>query len=326
MLNDVIKNGYKVLEGSELTKDEALALCSLPPEDIMDLLSLANKVRLKYTDEHHVCSIANVKSGLCREDCRYCAQSAHYSTGVDTFPLLSSEEVFKQAKAAEDSGIKSFGLVTSGKGFKGSDSEFLRIVKLIKDVKKEFPELGICAALGCLDRDAAFALKETGIQHYNHNLQVNPSEYSRIVSTTHSIEERVNTIKYLKEAGVEVCSGGIFGLGESREDRVELAWALKELDVDVIPVNIYVPVKGTPLYETPKLPLAESLRSAAIMRLIHPRKRIKLAAGRETVAQDFQGLFLLSGVNGFLSGGYLTTRGRERAQDIAFLEEIKAFQ
>lgn len=325
MINQYIREAYKVLDGEVLEKELALKLSSIRGTDIMDLLSLANKVKEKYSPTLHVCSITNIKSGLCGEDCKYCAQSAHYTTNIDNFPLLSQEKILEQAETAVNSGVKHFGLVSSGKGYRGDSEEFNKILQTITLLKEHFPNLDICLALGCLDRDAAERIGSIGIYHYNHNLQVNPDKYRELVSRTHHIDERVNTIKYLRDNHVHVCSGGIFGLGESPADRVELGFALKQLDVSVIPINILVPIKGTPVYGNERLEIFEALKSTAIFRLIHPNKTIKLAAGRETVVKDFQGLFLLSGINGFLTGGYLTTRGRSISEDLDLQHHIKLF-
>lgn len=326
MINQYIKDAYRVLDGEELRKDLALKLSTLCDTDVMDLLSLANKVKEKFNPEFHVCSIANIKSGLCGEDCKYCAQSGHYSTDIQNFPLLSTDKILKHAEIAINSGVKHFGLVSSGKGYTGDSYEFNKILQSVTQIKDHFPNLNICLALGCLDRDAAKQIGGAGIYHYNHNLQVNPEKYSTLVSRTHHIQERVDTIKYLRENNVNVCSGGIFGLGENEADRVELGFALKKLDVSVIPINILVPIEGTPVYNSERLAIFEALKSTAIFRLLHPTKIIKLAAGRETIAKDFQGLFLLSGINGFLTGGYLTTRGRSIEEDIKLKEQISMFQ
>lgn len=323
MINRYIIEAYSVLSGESLDRNLAFKLSQLDGTDLMDLYSLANKVKNKFSPEVHICSIANVKSGKCGEDCKYCAQSAHYNTNIVDFPLISESEILQLAEQAISNKVNHFGLVSSGKGFKGNTKELNRALNLVNTVKEKYPQLNVCLALGILDREAAKIVADTGIYHYNHNLQVNPDVYETYVSKTHQIEERVNTIKYLKEYGVKVCSGGIFGLGESAEDRVELAFALKDLDVSVIPINILVPIEGTPIYNNKRLAIKEALKATAIFRLIHPEKTIKLAAGRETVLKDFQALFMNAGVNGFLTGGYLTTRGRSVAEDKAMLHELK---
>lgn len=322
MINRDITEAYSILEGKELSKDLACRLSNINGTDLMDLLSLANKVKEKFSPDIHICSIANIKSGKCGEDCKYCAQSAHYNTNIDDFPLISEDKVLTQAEQAVSNGVDHFGLVSSGKGFKGDSEELRKSLNHVKIIKDKYPELNVCLALGTLDREAAKIVADAGIYHYNHNLQVNPEKYDTFVSKTHHIQERIDTVKFLREYGVKVCSGGIFGLGETAIDRVELGFALKELDISVIPINILVPIEGTPVYNNDRLEIKEALKSTAIFRLLHPGKTIKLAAGRETVLKDFQALFLMSGVNGFLTGGYLTTRGRSVSEDLIMLREI----
>ncbi len=325
MIHRDIKAAYSVLDGKVLTKDLALKLTKTEGSDLMDLLSLANKVKEKYSPEIHICSITNIKSGQCSEDCKYCAQSSHYNTDIQDFPLLSENQILQQAKSAQLNGVNHFGLVSSGKGYKGDSAELKLILNSVEKLKNIYPELNVCLALGCLDREAAALVGNAGIYHYNHNLQVNPDKYKTLVSQTHNIQERVDTIKNLRKLNVKVCSGGIFGLGESAQDRVELAMALKQLDVQVIPINILVPIEGTPANNIKPLEISEAVKSVAIFRLIHPNKILKLAAGRESILKDFQGLFMLSGINGFLTGGYLTTRGRSVKEDNNLLKELILF-
>ncbi|RMG38195.1 MAG: biotin synthase BioB, partial [Methanobacteriota archaeon] len=187
------------------------------------------------------------------------------------------------------------------------------------------PELNVCASLGILGEEPAAALAEAGICHYNHNLQVNPAKYSELVATTHEVDERIQTIRNLKKYGVEVCSGGIIGLGETMEDRVKLALVLRDLDVDVIPLNVLIPIEGTPVEKIKPVSVMEVAKTFAIFRLIHPGKPIKFAAGRETVMKDFQGLLMLAGANGYLTGGYLTTRGRSIEEDKRFHSALEDF-
>lgn len=322
MINKYIEEAYKILDGKEISKELAFNLAEIEGEDIMDIVSLANKVKNKFAKDTHICSISNIKSGKCKENCMYCAQSAHYKTVVDEYGLVNSDKIIKEAAIAVENGVKHFGLVSSGKGYNGNSKELQDVLKLIQSLKVNYPQLDICLALGILDKKAAKIVSNAGIYHYNHNLQVDPSSYESLVSTTHSIDERINTIKNLRELGVNVCSGGIFGLGESNKDRVELGFAIKELDVSVIPINILVPIEGTPAYDRERISIYDALKSTAIFRLIHPTKTIKLAAGRETILKDFQGLFMLAGINGMLTGGYLTTRGRETKEDFKMLKEL----
>lgn len=322
-MNRYIKQAYDVLDGKEISKELALKLSEIVGTDLMDLLSLANKVNIKNNTEMHICSIVNIKNGKCSEDCKFCTQSAHYNTKIIDFPLLTESEILKEAETAINNNINKLGLVSSGKGFSGDSKELRQVLKLVKVIQINYPQLNICLALGTLDHIAANIVAEMGIYHYNHNLQVNPHKFASLVSTTHDIDERIKTITYLRERGVKVCSGGIFGLGETAHDRIELAFSLKLLDISVIPINILIPIEGTPIYNNDRLEIFEALKSTAIFRLIHPDKTIKLAAGRETILKDFQALFMLSGINGFLTGGYLTTRGRTIKDDNELLNQIQ---
>jgi len=320
-----IDEAYSVLDGVSLTRERADELADVKGNDILDLISLANKVRDAFAGEGHVCTILNAQSGQCGEDCRFCAQSAHHTATVDEYPLLDIDTIIERARHTVESGVDHFGIVTSGWGFPKMDETFQRILDAMDALHDAFPELHVCASLGMLSEETAAALAEHHVAHYNINLQTSPEKYGTLIASTHSVEERTNTIRLLKNNAVRVCSGGIIGLGETMSDRLNMAYALKALDVDVIPLNVLVPIPGTPLENTPGIPVAEIAKTFAIFRLIHPRKIIKFAAGRETIMKDFQGLLMLAGANGFLTGGYLTTRGREVAEDVAFSKQLEGF-
>lgn len=324
-MHPVIIEAYRVLDGEPVTPELAARLLTLPPDYVMDLISLAGKVQSIYAPAPHMCTITNAKSGSCGEDCRYCAQSSHYSARIETYPLRSADSILADAERTVQNGVEHFGIVTSGYGYPEWNAEFDAILNLIAAVHSRFPELKVCASLGILGDRTAQGLAEAGIAHYNHNLQVNPSNYGRFVATTHTVEERVNTVLLMKHCGVKTCVGGIFGLGESDRDRLELAFVLRELDVEVVPLNVLVPIEGTPLAKAPSVSALEAARMFALYRLILPRKTIKFAAGRETVMKDFQGLLMLAGANGMLTGGYLTTRGRETGEDRKMLDELRRF-
>lgn len=326
-LNKIIKKAYKVLEGKELDFDLALELINLESDDVSDLISLANKVTRKFATQEHICSIMSAKSGRCSENCRFCAQSAHYNTGISTFKLVSAAEMLKEAKIAYESGVEYFGIVTSGKGYKNpEDPEFKEIIAGLRLIRNDFPDKNVCCTIGVLSEKTADELKEAGIAHYNINFQTNPERYAELISTTHTIEEKIKTIKLLKERNIKVCAGGIIGLGESAQDRVKLAFALKVAEADSIPINVLIPIKGTPLEKIPALSVLDIVKTFAVFRLINPDKVIKIAAGRETIMKDYQALIMLAGANGFLTGGYLTTRGREVAEDLLFKKEISSFR
>lgn len=326
MLNPLIENAYKVLNGEELTYEEALALAEkIEGEDILDLISLANKVRHKFAGPIVPCSILNAKSGLCHQNCRFCAQAADHHTGIDTYPLLPKEEVLEAAGKAWENGVRSFGYVTSGYGYKTVTPEFQAILDTLDAVHERYPELKLCVSIGILSRETAELLAKHHTWRYNMNLQTSPARYAELITGVHTIEDKIQTIKYLQEFGVTICCGGIFGLGENWKDRVDMAFAVKDLKVDGSPLNILLPIKGTPLENRPLMSPADAAKAFAVFRLVNPKNMIKFAAGRETTMKDFQGLLMLSGLNSMITGGYLTTRGRSVDDDKKFIDQLGGF-
>jgi biotin synthase len=328
-LHPQIAAAYRVLEtGQPITYTEALQLAELPGEAAIDLASLANKVKNRYgsgPEALHACSIMNAKSGVCGENCRFCAQSRHNHADIEVYDLVNEESVLIEARNCFSAGISHFGIVTSGYGYKKITPEFQRVLDMIDRLHVELPELSVCASLGMLGEEPAEALAAHGIAHYNINIQVAPDKYHSLIADTHSVEERIETIKLLRKNNISVCCGGIMGVGESMQDRIAMIFALQELDVSVIPLNVLVPIEGTPLAGKEPVSVAEIVKTFAICRLAHPDKVIKFAAGRETIMKDFQGLLMLSGANGYLTGGYLTTRGRDIADDQRFAAQIASF-
>ncbi len=325
MLNPYIQQAYGILEGKEPGRELIDTLSQLEGEEILDLLSLANKVKNRFSGTTHICTIMNAKSGLCSEDCRFCSQSTHHDTEAEVFDLRDKREILKKAEETYATGVESFGIVTSGTGYLKTTEEFREITSAIDLIYEKFPDKKVCASIGNLSDETAGELAKHRVVHYNINIQTNPRRYGELISSTHSVDERIATIKALKKHGVKICSGGIIGLGETMEDRIELAFILKELDVDVIPLNVLIPIEGTPLEGEKEIPVSDIVKTFALFRLINPRKTIKFAAGRETRMKDFQGLLMLSGANGFLTGGYLTTRGREVEEDFSFRDQLAGF-
>lgn len=326
MINPIIKKAYKILSDEVLDKKIILDLCSITGSDILDLISLANKVTEKFCGSLHICSIMNIKSGQCSENCSFCAQSIHHRTYIEIYPLLNKDKIIKKAEYIYNKGIRNFGLVTSGEGFNKIDDEFLNIIKTIEKLKITFPDLNICSSLGNLTEEPIRILSEAGILHYNINFQTSLKKYNVLVSANEHINKKLKTVKFLKKYKIKVCSGGILGLGENIFDRIDLAYKLNELKIDVIPINILIPILGTPLENSETLSAAEIAKSIALFRLINPKTTIKFAAGRETIMKDFQSLLLLSGANGYLTGGYLTTKGRKIEEDKIFKCEIIKFR
>ncbi|MGC8771741.1 MAG: biotin synthase BioB [Brevinematia bacterium] len=293
--------------------------------NIFELLKIAFNINKKYSNEIHVCSIINAKSGICTENCSYCAQSPFNKAEIKKYELLSFEEIYQSAIKIYEKGIRRFGIVTSGYGYKQVNKEFEKIINTIIKLKEKLPDLEVCASLGVLSNETAKLLYEAGISEYNHNLQVIPEKYETLIATTHKVSDRINTIKELKKYPINICSGTIIGLGESMMDRIKLAYLLKELNVDIIPINILIPIKGTKFENSASLSAIEVIKTFAIYRIILNEKIIKFAAGRETIMKDFQGLIMLSSANGFLTGGYLTTRGRSIEEDFKLINQLKNF-
>ena len=325
-LHPAIEKAYKVLEGAALTREEALELVTqIHGADILDLVSLANKVRQKYADPLAPCSIINAKSGRCEQNCRFCAQSAHHDTGVTTYELLPKEEVVAAAKKAYATGVRMFGYVTSGMGYLEPNEEFQKILETLDALYEALPDMKLCVSIGILSRETAELLAKHHTWRYNMNLQTSPERYHELIASTHSIDEKIATIKHLQSFGVTNCTGGILGLGETWEDRVEMAFTVSELNVDGVPLNVLLPIKGTPLEACAIMSPADVAKAFALFRLVNPTKMIKFAAGRETVMKDFQGLLMLAGINSLMTGGYLTTRGRSIEEDLSFIGHLNEF-
>lgn len=287
---------------------------------VAELIALADKTRKEFSGEKlDLCSIMNAKSGLCDQDCKFCAQGNSRSSGAKVYPLKGKKEILEAALRAKEIGAERFGIVTSGDSL--SNDELRRVCDAVFEITTK---LGIrtCASLGTLSEDGFSRLRKAGLSRYHHNLETSERYFPNIVST-HSFSDRVATVCAAKKAGLKVCSGGIIGMGENMGDRVELALKLKELDVDSVPINVLVPIKGTPLGELSTLPPFEAIRTIAIFRIILKDKVIKMAAGRESVLKDFQAMAFLGGANGMLIGGYLTIKGREVDEDRRLVEEVQ---
>ena len=319
MRNDIKRIGEKVLGGEGLSLQEVLPLVQIAGPDLMDLAAAANRVREVFCGNRiDLCYLLNAKSGRCSEDCRFCSQSAHYQTDSPNYPLLSLEEIVKAAKEAEKTGTHRFCLISSGRAL--NDDEFNRIISALKQIKKEC-RLELDCSLGFLKPERIELLKEAGITRYNHNLEAGKSYFANIC-TTHSFEDRQKTVKMIKEAGISPCCGGIIGLGESFEQRLELAFTLKDLEIKCVPLNILDPRPGTPLAGLLPLSPLEIIKTIALFRFILPEATIKLAGGRERNLRELQSLALLSGANGIILGGYLTTSGKSVESDLQMLKDL----
>jgi len=293
------------------------SLLKLPLEA---LIFKANKLRQETVGSKlELCSIINAKSGLCGQDCKFCAQSTKYETDVATYPLVSKGKIVAAAKEAKRIGAEKFGIVTSGNRLNKEELE--EIVLAVKEIIKDIG-IVVCGSLGALSKDDLRELKQSGMIRYHHNIETSENFYPQIVST-HSFGERINTIIAAKEVGFQVCSGGIIGMGESWQDRIDMANTLKGLNVDSVPLNILVPIKGTPLGNLNSISFEDVIRTICIFRIILRDKIIKIAAGRETALGNSQEVGFTAGANGMLIGGYLTIKGRSVETDQELIKQIK---
>ncbi|NLH46561.1 MAG: biotin synthase BioB [Acholeplasmataceae bacterium] len=316
----IIEYAEKVLKGGEITREEAVKLINVPDQDTMLLLAMADRIRQRFNgDEVDVCAIVNARSGRCPENCKFCAQSAHYHTGVTEYPLLSVEELVAAAKKAKAAGAVRFSIVTSGRGQSKAD-DFENILQALIRIKEEVG-IEICTSLGILTPEQAIKLKEVGVTRYHANIETAPSHFPDICNT-HSYEDKMSTIQAAKEAGIRVCSGGILGLNETPEQRVEMAFELKRLNIDSIPLNLLNQIEGTPFENNKSLTPLEILRAFAVFRFILPKALIRTAGGREVNLRDLQALALNGGMNGIMVGGYLTTGGRRPEDDKTMLKDL----
>jgi len=311
--------GDKVLEGKSLTMKETFPLLETEGPDIVELAAVANRVRVAFKgNDIDLCSLLNAKSGRCSEDCAFCAQSAHYTTEAPVYPLMDVNEMVKEAREAQERRTGRFCLISSGRQL--NDKEFETVLDALSQIR-ERTDLALDCSFGTLTRERAEALKKVGVTRYNHNLETAESHFSTIC-TTHSFRDRIRTIDILKDQGFSICCGGIIGLGESAQQRLELAFSLRELGVDCIPLNILNPRSGTPLEHSKPIPPMEIIRTIALFRLILPKGTLKIAGGREVNLRDLQSLALLAGANGLIVGNYLTTPGRSAEDDLIMLRDL----
>ncbi len=317
VLQEAIRDlGEKVLCGGSLSEGDAVFLSEISGTGIFDLFASANKVREHFRGKKiGLCSILNAKSGACTEDCSFCAQSSKSRSQIETYPLLPADVVSQRALEAKKTGIKRFSLVTSGRKIAGKD--LLSIKGMIQEVGK----LGLlpCASLGLLKKEDLSLLKAAGLERYHNNLETSAG-FFRQICTTHSYADKVRTIEAAKSAGLSVCSGGIFGMGETWKDRIDLVFALKKLDVDSVPINFLIPIKGTPFARRGLLHPFEALKVVSLFRLILPRKEIRICGGRVQVLGEFNSMIFLAGADGMITGNYLTTLGRSPEDDIKLIK------
>jgi biotin synthase len=312
----------KVLAGGKLTREEGLWLFELEESaDIYTLLSWANRIREHFKgNKVHLCSIVNVKAGGCSENCKFCAQSAAYQTDAPRYGLVDLPPVLTAAEEAQNNGVTALGLVAAWKGLEDGpvlDQICSRLEELKKSGKAR-PD----ASLGIIRNPrVAEKLRAAGLQCYNHNLESSRRFFGN-VCTTHSYEDRVETIRHLKAAGIKICSGGIIGMGETREDRCDLAFGLREVGANIVPINILNPIPGTPFAQNAPLPPLEILKTIACFRFILPRQEIMIAGGRTVNLRDLQSMIFMAGASALMVGNYLTTLNQPVEKDLQMLKDL----
>jgi biotin synthase len=308
---------HKVLAGGSITFEEAERL--LATDDVMALADCANTITRTFNgDTVDVEALINAKSGRCPEDCSFCAQSSFYDTGITKFPLLPKEVLVENAKKAKDAGATSFCLVCAYRD--PPEKDFQQICETITEIRSKV-DMEVNVSLGFMTPERARKLRELGVKRYNHNLEAAESYFSKICKT-HDFADRVNTAKIVKQAGLELCSGGIIGMGESKKERLELAFSLASLHPDEVPINILIGREGTPMGGFQPIDPLEAIKTIAVWRFIMPKTILKIAGGREVHLKDKERLALKAGANGIITGGYLTTGGNVPNKDIAMIKEI----
>ncbi|HIC77141.1 MAG TPA: biotin synthase BioB [Candidatus Dadabacteria bacterium] len=303
-----------------ITFDEAMELTNISNDKLLELTSLARKVTLKYKgDGVFLRSIISAKTGDCSEDCSFCSQSVHFSSPISKHPFLDPDEVLQAAIQSEKIGAFDFCIVIAVKG--PNKQQFKKVLESIELIKKN-TKLEIGCSLGSLTEEQAFGLAEAGVWRYNHNIEACREFFPNICST-HTYDDRVNTAKLVKKAGMELCCGGIVGTGESVNQRIQLAFEIKELNPHTVPINFLNPRPGTPLGHLKPLPSIEAIKTIAIFRLIMPDKVLMSGGGREITLRDLQSLGIMAGSNGMIIGNYLTTMGRAPEEDLKMIEDLQ---
>lgn len=311
---EFIKN--KIFSGGEISPSEVSELLKISDKTL--LYNLAKDVKTHFIgDNVEFCSIVNAKSGSCSEDCKWCSQSAHYKTIINKYSFINSRQALNAALQSTEQGINRFSLVTSGRALRPKELE--KALNIYQEIREK-TDINLCASMGLLTKTQLLQLKENHVIRYHCNLETAPSFFANLC-TTHTIEEKLETIRYAKELGMEVCSGGIIGMGETMEQRIELAFVLREVGVDSIPINILNAIEGTPLEGTAPISDEEVLVSIALFRLINPTTRIRIAGGRERFNKEMQSMMLNAGACSLLVGDYLTTIGNKVDDDKHLLKK-----
>jgi len=293
-------------------------MLNLPDEEVPGALQAAFEVRRAHFGKRvKICVLQNARSGLCPEDCHYCSQSSVSEAQIDRYPLMAKETLLDGARRAREAGAKRYCMVTSGRG--PSDEEIEHFCEVARSIKSAFP-LEICVSLGLVSEAQARRLKEAGVGWVNHNLNTSRRYYPEIC-TTHTYQDRVDTVRNVRKAGLLTCSGGIVGMGETDEDILDLAFACRELQMDSIPINFLHPIKGTPMEAFRFLSPMKCLKVLCLFRLLNPASEIRAAGGREVNLRSVQPLVLYA-ANSIFVEGYLTTPGQEAAEAHRMIEDM----
>ncbi len=305
----------KIFDGEQITKQEAIELYEQP---LSELCRNADEIRRHFcSNGFDICTIINGKSGHCSENCRFCAQSAHNHTDAAEYPLLSTEEIVEQAKINDKQGVLRYSIVTSGKRL--PDAEVDKMCEAVSEIKKQ-TGISVCISFGLLNEEQYRKLKDAGVSRVHNNLETSRRNFPNIC-TTHTFDDKLNAIRAAQAAGLSVCSGGIMGLGETPEDRIDMALTLRELGIKSVPVNMLNPIPGTPMGQNKKLTSDDMRRIVAVYRFILPDASIRLAGGRGLLEDKGKGCFL-SGANAAISGDMLTTAGITVKTDMELLTKL----
>ena len=309
----------KVFAGIGISSEEAKKLFDISEENIKSLAKAANEITHDFNgDKVDVEELNNIKKNACSEDCSFCGQSAFFDTGIDSYQLPSPEEVVKKAQSAKNDGAESYCLVAAWR--EPSSKDFEKVCKIITEINDKVG-ISVECSLGFLNPQQAKTLKELKVKRYNHNLETAKSKFPEIC-TTHTYDDRLKTLRIARDAGLELCTGGIIGLGETRQQRLELTLELAALYPEEVTINMLVPIPGTPLELQTPLPNLEIIRMFSVIRFLLPESVIKISGGRETNLEDAGEELLKSGANGLITAGYLTMDGNKATKDIEMIKKI----
>lgn len=313
---DIIELKEKVKNGYTVTREEAQEIYY---SDYETLTKAADELREYFCGNNFdVCTIINAKSGKCSENCKFCAQSAHYNTHIKEYDLLDEETIVNDALDKYNRGIPRYSMVASGKGLTAKDID--KVCSITRKIYEKAPGIKVCISGGIISEESFEKLKEAGITRIHNNLETSRNFFPEIC-TTHTYDQKIETIKAAKEAGMEICSGGLIGLGEDYKDRIDMALQLRELDVHSVPVNLLNPIKNTPLENNEPLSMEEVNRTCATFRFILPKALIRLAGGR-SLMEEFGKSAFKSGANAAISGVLLTTKGASIEEDMERFREL----